>query len=191
MTNGPRFFFYWIADGTHAFRPPVRLLTLADFDATGLTLVEHNGEPLLALLVAEVTGDEIYDAANAQGTLLDGSLVYADDGTISRMREEQGGRQLLLNRTGADPFSGSFGTGQRFPEPVAHVQTAAGRANIPVEAIGSGFFRFDPADNLTIMDAIATGDRFILAVSYTPAVDNLQWGTDALLWGTDRIQWAA
>ena len=191
MSVATRFIYWWLStDGGQAFSPPVRALTLADFDRTGLTLAEYNGVPVLALLTAEVPGTDLYNGGSGGAGLLDGSLRLNADTVVGRVRVRDSGARIPLGRSGGTDIDDILP--DVFPDAVLHFQTLDGVTTAPFVSASNSFAQFNPIGTPAIPDGIADGDRFIVAISYTPAVvttNALLWNGDAILWGTDRLTW--
>ena len=185
---GTRFTYWWLPSDVATFALPTRALRLSDFDASGLILA------VLALLEA-FDDDEPYQGPAGRGALLDGELVLNDDTSVDRIRIRDSGDRIPIQRLSGDDMDDLFGTGNVFPDPILHLQTLDGLTTAALESTSSQSAQFSGFADDSIAAGIAAGDRFIIAISYTPVVsagDLLRWGaSDQLRWGTDALQWAA
>ena len=188
-----RFWFWWRSRGMPLpFVLPTRALSLADFNRAGLTFVEGNGEPLIALIIAEIPGDSIYQEGQA-GQFLEGSLSLDDDTEIARIRIRDSGERIPFSRGPGTSLTDLFDTDGVYPDAILHFQTLDGVTTAPFSNTNSSgtFAHFNPFAEPAILDAVENEDRFIFAISYTMAMvmNQVFWGVDQVLWGIDALQW--
>ena len=165
MSQGARFLFFWIPKTAQAFVPPSRSLTLADY-----VLRAGQTYTALALLQAERSGDELFDGPNGGGQLLAGEIDLDATTEISRVREVAGGNEIRLHQSGGTSLSELFGSSGLHPDSQVDFQTLAGISQFDFANAGGGFANWSSGDNDAIANDVATGDRFILAIYYPPAV---------------------
>ena len=140
---------------------------LQSFDRSGLDLLADNeGTPFLALLVASIPGEDIYNGLNMVGELLDGSLRLDAESEIGVLRVRDSGERVVMRRDGTvvlDDFLEAL-----FPDAILHIQTLDGVTSAPYASGSSTWAHFNPMGTPAIPDGLADGDRFIIAISYTP-----------------------
>ena len=184
-----RYRWWWQSGGTpRPYVPPPPVLRLSDFDQTGLTVL------FAALIESGGSGSEKYytSATPPVGAILDGNTNIDSTTSIGRVRVQQSGDRILLNRSGSGSLQTFFGAASPvYPDVMLHIQTLDGVSVGPWLSGGASVGRFDPMDDDDIADNIGDGERFIIALSYTPSdASLLRWGTtDRLLWGTDQLSW--
>ena len=145
-----------------------RLLALSDYTTpSGFT------DDFVAMIEAEVSAAWLFRSDTPVGTLLEGDLALdGADITIQRVGRRNSGATMRLIRFGADPIDLAFGTGGAYDGSRITVQTldATIEINAPgdVQTASSSATRLDldvAAGEQAAFNAIATGTRFILAIS--------------------------
>ena len=192
MSQGSLFWWWWRLTGrAQPFIP--NALQLSDFVTAGRGVIE-----VLALLGAEVVGNDLYDGPNGEGTIDDpASDLALDQLDITITRVQRAGNRITINRAGADAWSTGFEGSGVYTAATVYVQTLDGLVVMPIadtlDDAGSGFLRLNvPAAGRPIINGIDTGERFIVAIARPAAAgDRLMWGTDRLMWGSDELRWAA
>ena len=151
--------------GARPVEAQVRLV-LSDFDQTGLEM------ELLALVeVGEATDWYTRGRFGSSGTLVDGELGIGPTNSLIRIRNNDSGRRILLNHDSAQPFNFNtyFSDGGDGRDLTLYIQTSATEViELPVVGTlgerGGGYVNFNvPAANQVPINAVAVGDRFIIA----------------------------
>ena len=188
-STATKYQWWWRSKGASGpYVPPPPVLRLSDFDTTGLTVL------FAALIESGSSGGTKYnpDATPPIGRILDGNVNINADAFVGRVLSQQSGDRIRLDRGGSGSFQSFFGGGSPvYDASMLHIQTLDGVSVGPWLSGTGSLGRWDPMDDDAIADNIADGERFILAMSYTPPAANLlRWGTsDRLLWGTDQLSW--
>ena len=179
LGNGAVTMILWDGVGTKpgAIPPPTDVLTLADFDQSGLQV------DMLALIEAglDITGDNrtYYADSNrppVTGSLLDGEIgVSATETLVSRLQYIFQGSNIGQIRLTDDDDPVAFHWGNYFDGDGAdltlYVQTADSLVSVPVASNivseGGGFVRISipTADGRAVLNGIEDGDRFILGLA--------------------------
>ena len=192
VSSARRFIWFWSRTGG-TVTPPMSVLVLSDFDTAGRGDIQ-----VLALFEVDLVGTDYVDLPAGEGSIADpASDIMLDTPAVTLGRvQRQSNTQLTFYRSAGGSLDNAFGAGNPFADGHVYVQTLDGLVVLPVDTTldGSGFsfarFNLDAAQRL-ILDALATGDRMIVAMSRPEVIDQLLWGTDELLWGTNELQWAA
>ena len=151
-------------------------LTLASFDAAGLQT------EVLALIVAAAPPN-VYADSNRGGTQTPeaGDLGLGDGETlISRIRILSSGATVLLNDNDVPAeltMRDYFGVGGPGRDLTLYIQTDAGVVSLPVATqlgnVGGNYANFSvPAADRTLINGIAAGTRFIIALA-RPAAEEV------------------
>ena len=165
----------------------VAALTLADFDDTGLDV---DAAALLVASAPGTTGNDIYADSDRGGTdtPLDGEIaISSNDTLISRIRRISDTVLVLNdnNNPGVLDLNTYFGTGGDGADLTLSLQTIAdGLVSFAVadQLVNSGanFAQFTlPADAQTLLDNLATDDRWIFALARAATVDVAPSFTDS------------
>ena len=163
-------FAFTIPQPTVTYTPPAILAT-SDWDGTG-----YQAPIVLALLPATISGADItVDPVTA----IAGDLVVASDLTIDGVERHAAQDSIRLRKTGDGLFSTYFdneGT-PLYPDAKAFIVIDnQARTHIPftIGATGGGFnnWSYDTASQESLVEAIATGDRFLLAIA-EPITDHV------------------
>ena len=171
-------------------------LVLADFDDTGLDV---DAAALLVASAPGTTGNDIYADSDRGGTdsPLDGDLgVSSNDTLISRIRRISDTVLVLNdnNNPGVLDLNTYFGAGGDGADLTLSLQTVAdGLVSFAVadQLVNSGanFAQFTlPADAQTLLDNLATDDRWILVLARPATVDVAPSFTDSTGDDQDWIQ---
>ena len=159
---------------THT-QAPTSTLATSDWDGTG-----YQAPIVLALLPATISGADItVDPVTA----IDGDLVVASDLTIDGV--ERIGIGIRLRRTGTarlDFYFDDAGS-PMYPDAKAFIvidDTARTQIPFSIAATAGGFnnWQIDDAAQQALITAIATGDRFVLAIA-EPAATTTDHAVDA------------
>ena len=145
----------------------IGVLTLADFDASGLEI-----ETLALIEAGPIVDDTLY-AVPPRGTvgdLLDGTLsIDSGQVPITRIRRRSG-TLLVINDNEPLSLATYFGTGGAGADLTLYVQTREGVASLPATTqgqAGGSFIQFGPIDTAldAVLDGIDDGTRFIFALA--------------------------
>ena len=163
-------FAFTIPQPTVTYTPPAILAT-SDWDGAG-----YQAPIVLALLPATISGADItVDPVTA----IAGDLVVASDLTISGVERHAAQDSIRLRKTGDGLFSSYFDNEGTPLYPAAKafiVIDNLARTHIPftIGATGGGFnnWSYDTASQESLVEAIATGDKFLLAIA-EPITDHV------------------
>ena len=161
---------------------PTSTLATSDWDSTG-----YQAPIVLALLPATISGSA--DITVDPVTAIDGDLVVASDLTIDGV--ERIGIGIRLRRTGTarlDFYFDDAGS-PMYPDAKAFIvidDTARTQIPFTIAATAGGFnnWQIDDAAQQALITAIATGDRFVLAIA-EPAATTTDHAVDA-----GAVSWA-
>ena len=163
-------FAFTIPQPTVTYTPPVILAT-SDWNGA-----DYQTPIVLALLPATISGADItVDPVTA----IAGDLVVASDLTISGVERYAAQDSIRLRKTGDGLFSSYFDNEASPLYPDAKlfiVIDNQARTHIPftIGSTGGGFnnWNYDTASQESLIEAIATGDRFLLAIA-EPITDHV------------------
>ena len=181
--GAPSTFAFDLPEPTVTHTPaPTSTLATSDWDGTG-----YQAPIVLALLPATISGSA--DITVDPVTALEGDLVVASDLTIDGV--ERIGIGIRLRRTGTARLDFYFDDAGSplYPDAKAFIVIDdADRTQIPfsIAATAGGFnnWQIDDAAQQALITAIATGDRFVLAIA-EPAATTTDHAVDA-----GAVEWA-